>query len=111
MCGNFVMRELSSRPAGRQNRAVADVVPENYADGVEGTGLFEQATLFGIRAINARHRTAGARGALEVNYPTAEPAACARHCDGAGDVACALFRHFPSPDPSYADPLGQRRTA
>ena len=34
-----------------------DVVLENYADGLEGTGLFEQSTLFGTRTINARHFT------------------------------------------------------
>lgn len=34
-----------------------DVVLENYADGLEGTGLFEQSSLFNLRAAKARHFT------------------------------------------------------
>ena len=34
-----------------------DVILENYADGLEGTGLFEQSTLFGMVADKTRHFT------------------------------------------------------
>jgi len=34
-----------------------DVILENYADGLEGTGLFEQSSLFGLAHDKARHFT------------------------------------------------------
>src|SRR6188768_230351 len=34
-----------------------EVILESYADGLEGTGLFEQSTLFGLEAAKARHYT------------------------------------------------------
>jgi hypothetical protein len=44
---------LAFQDAGRD----LDVILENYADGLEGTGLFEQSSLFGLKTDKVRHYT------------------------------------------------------
>ena len=44
---------MGSNDAGRD----LDVILEHYANGLEGTGLFEQSSLFGLRTDVARHFT------------------------------------------------------